>query len=732
MKRISLFGLFIFLCVTTIAQNKLTNELIWGRKSTFNAKSVDAVRSMNDGLHFTAFTADENGNTEIAKFSFETYDKVGIIASEVDMKVNGASKNISIQSYDFNKDETKLLIATEIEYIYRRSFSAKYFVYDIKTKTTTPLSIKEGKQLHAEFSPDGSKIAFVRDNNLFVTDLIVETKITHDGKYNSVINGATDWVYEEEFAIAKGFEWNASGDRIAFYKFDEGHVKEFQMAFYGNLYPDQYKFKYPKAGEENAHVTIHMFNLNTKKTEQLITGNNMDQYIPRIKWTQDPEKLVVQRMNRHQNHLEYILFHDDQTDNPINSVKHKIVYEEKSKTYIEIDDNLIFLKDGKSFIRTSEKNGYNHIYKIDFDGNSTSITDGKWDVVEFKGVDEKKGLIYYTSAEEGAMYQSLYVTDFKGKKKTKLSEKKGKNSPVFSKGMKYYINYHSSANTPSFITLHNAKGKQLKVLEDNAELNKNLESYNLSKKEFITVKTANGDLNGWMIKPPNFDPNKKYPVYVNIYCGPGHNTVMDSWDGRNYFWHQLLAQEGYIVFSVDPRGTMYRGEEFKKSTYLQLGKLETEDMIESAKWLANQPYVDGSRIGIQGWSYGGYMTSLCMTKGADFFKMGIAVAPVTNWKYYDSIYTERFMRTPKENNSGYEDNSPINFVEQLKGKYLLVHGSADDNVHHQNTMDMITALVNANKQFDLFIYPNKNHGIYGGNTRLHLFTKMLDFVKTNL
>jgi dipeptidyl-peptidase-4 len=461
------------------------------------------------------------------------------------------------------------------------------------------------------------------------------------------------------------------------------------------------------------------------------TGNEEDIYFPRIKWTEDPNKLCIMKLNRHQNHLEFLL-----SDNRAKStiIPTNPIYEERSKTYIEINDNLIFSENGNGFYWNSEQSGYNHIYYFSIDGKTKNqITDGNWDVIDFYGVDEKNRVIYYSSSQESAIEKHIYAKSTKGRYFEKLSTRAGTNSAVFSKTFKYYINYHSSASTPPYITMHNSKGKELRVLKDNMALSETLRNYELQEKEFFTFTNSSGDeLNCWMIKPQGFQSRQQYPVLVTIYGGPGRNTVTDSWGGSSYLWHQMLAQQGYLVVSCDPRGTQYRGREFKHSTYMELGKLETEDFIDLAIHLKALPYVDGERIGMQGWSYGGYMTSLCMTKGAAHYSAGIAVAPVTNWRYYDTIYTERFMRTPQENPSGYDDNSPINHVEKLEGNYLLVHGSADDNVHYQNTMEMIDALVKANKQFDLFIYPNKNHGIYGGTTRLHLFNKMTDFLKENL
>jgi dipeptidyl-peptidase-4 len=398
---------------------------------------------------------------------------------------------------------------------------------------------------------------------------------------------------------------------------------------------------------------------------------------------------------------------------------------------IDIDDNLIFLNDGLSILRTSEKNGYKHIYKLDFSGKETQITKGNWDVIEFCGIDNQNKFIYYTAAKKGAIHKGIYKIDLKGNKDIAISSETGQNETDFTPGMNYFVKNYSNANTPPVYSLCDNNGKEIAVLENNETLKNRIKQYEFSKKEFVTFDLDGRSLNGWIIKPTNFDSSKKYPVYVSIYGGPGSNTVSDGWDFNNS-WHQLLAQEGYIVVSVDPRGTMYRGKAFKDLTYLQLGKYETEDFIDVAKLLQTYPYVDKNRIGIQGWSYGGFMTSLAMTKGNGIFKMGIAVAPVTNWKYYDNIYTERFMRTPQENESGYNDNSPIYFANQLQGNYFLIHGSGDDNVHYQNAMEMANALIAANKKFDFFIYPNRNHGIYGGNTRLHLYNMMLEYVKKNL
>ena len=636
-------------------------------------------------------------------------------------------KEVIYDDYEFNADESKILFLTETTPVYRRSFKAVYFLYDIATKKLQPLDTEHQPQTLAEYSPDGTMVSYIHGNDLFVKNIKsgVVTKLTKDGKKNKIINGTTDWVYEEEFSITKAYAWSPDSKMIAFLKFDEREVPEFTMAMYGDLYPEQYKFKYPKAGEVNSKVTAHIVKIKDASIKPITLGEY--EYIPRLNWSETANHLIIQTLNRHQSHLKYHLV-DFTAKKPIQ----RVIFEEKSDTYVEVDNNLLILKDGKSILRTSEIDGYNHIYLLGFDGKTTQITKGNWDVIEFLGIDTANKTIYYSSAEPSSINKAIYSIQIDGTNKKLISTAKGYNEAEFTQGMNYCVLSHSDGNTPPTHALYKNDGTKLRDLETNEELKNKVKSYNFPQKEFLTFNANGVKLNGWMLKPANFDATKKYPVYFNVYGGPGHNEVLDAWDGNDYIYHQLLAQKGYIVVTVDPRGTMYQGAKFKKSTYLQLGKLEIEDIINTAKEIQKLEYVDPTRIGIMGWSYGGFMASLAITKGADVFKMAIAVAPVTNWRYYDNIYTERFMRTPKENEDGYDRNSPINFVDQLKGKYFLIHGSADDNVHYQNSMEMISALVKANKQFDLFIYPNKNHGIYGGNTRNHLFQMMLDYVLENL
>ncbi|MDD2983006.1 MAG: S9 family peptidase [Crocinitomicaceae bacterium] len=707
-----------------IVKAPITVESIW-KNYEFSSRGFAGFKGMKDGEHFTKVNQTKT-SFSITKQKYMQHDGVGeVLLTNSDLMFEG--RKISIDDYDFNQQEDKILITSEMQSVYRRSYVANFFIFDLKTKKISALDSKRLGSTLAEFSPDGTKVAYVFENNMYVKDLASNkiTAITTDGLSNSIINGTTDWVYEEEFAITKGFSWSFDSKNIAFLRFDESAVKEFQLEYYGNLYPDIYTYKYPKAGKDNSKVTTHIYNLTTKKKSKLDLGSY--EYIPRFKWSGSANQLVVQTLNRHQNHVQYHLF--DWTQKKMTS---KVIFEEKSDTYVEIDDNLLILKDGKTILRTSEMDGHMHIYEVGFDGSNKQVTKGNWDVIEFLGIDESSQTIYYTSAEKGAIYQGIYSIQIDGSNKKAISEETGYNAAEFAQGMTYFVKRSSTANTPTVTSLCYKTGEVVAVLEDNQTLNEKLSVYDLTTKEFITIKGATEDLNAWIMKPKNFDASKKYPVYMTIYGGPGSNTVKDAFGGNDYMYHQLLTQRGYIVISVDPRGTMYRGTKFKKSTYLQLGKLETEDFIAVAKELGKMDFIDKNRIGIQGWSYGGYMSSLAMTKGADYFKMGIAVAPVTNWRYYDNIYTERFMRTPQENAAGYDDNSPINFVKNIKGNYFLIHGSADDNVHNQNAMEMVNALVKSNVQFDLFIYPNRDHGIYGGNTRNHLFNMLLDYTLKNL
>jgi dipeptidyl-peptidase-4 len=720
--------ILLLISTSVFAQSKksFTLEDVF-KKGTFSTKGMRGLRSMKDGNTYLTVETDEKTKVRyVAKNNYLDGKQNSILFKETDLVFKGNTLPIST---DFNDNETKVLIPVDEEAIYRRSSKANYFVYDLLTKKITEVSDK-GKQLFATFSPDGNSVAFVRDNNLFVKNLLSgeEKQLTSDGKNNEVINGRSDWVYEEEFSFAQAFYWSPDGKKIAFYKFNEKEVPEFSMTMFDGLYPSEYKYKYPKPGEKNAIVSIHVYDLAASSIKTVDIGTETDQYIPRIRWTQDANTVCVLRMNRHQNKVEYLLAN-------ASTGATKTLMTEIDKYYVDIEkEQLTFLNNGKQFINVSEKDGFNHIYLYDLSGKQIAqITKGAWEVTDIYGIDQKNGVVYYQSSESSPLQRDVYVIGLNGKGKRKISTQAGTNTASFSSNFNYYILANSSAKTPTYVSLHTNKGAVIRVLEDNAKAKAKFAEYQLSSTEFFSLTTSEGvNLNGYMIKPADFDPNKKYPVFMYVYGGPGSQNVADSWSGSRNMWFNYLAQKGYIVACVDNRGTGARGAEFKKMTYQNLGHYETIDQIEAAKWFAKQSYVDGSRIGIWGWSYGGYMSSLCITKGADTFKMAIAVAPVTNWRFYDSIYTERYLRTPQENAKGYDENSPINFADKLKGKFLLIHGTADDNVHFQNSVMFSEALIQANKSFEQAYYPNKNHGIYGGNTTLQLYTKMTDFVLNNL
>lgn len=714
--------LLLLMCVSVFGQQKLTLEEIWG--GTFRAEAMDELQSLKNTDQYTVLNFDRASKSmQIDLYDYATLKKVSTL---IDTKNH---KNLPmIDSYTFNSKENMILLACESDQIFRHSFVADYYLYDISSKQLNKLF--DFKVQEPTFSPDGNQIAYAKDNNLFVYNLQSKTtkQITTDGKKNAIINGITDWVYEEEFAFVRAFDWSASSDKIAFIRFDESEVPEFSMDVYNKgLYPSQEVFKYPKAGEKNALVSLHVYDVKGNTTKKINLGNYNDFYIPRIKWTNEANILSAQVINRHQNNLD-LLFVDGTSGTA------KVILNEKDKAYVDITDNLTFLKDN-SFIWTSEKDGFNHIYHYDKSGKlKNQITKGNWEVTNYYGLDEKSGTIFYQSVENGSINRDTYSIKLNGSGKKRLSSETGTNAATFSPNFEYYINTFSSAKTPSVYTLNNAKtGKEVQSIKKNDALLSKLAKYDLPSKEFFELTTEKGHkLNAWMIKPKDFNPNKKYPVLMFQYSGPGSQQVANKWIDTNDIWYMMLSQQGYIVACVDGRGTGFKGAEFKKVTYKDLGKLEVEDQIDAAKVIGKYNYVDNSRIGIWGWSYGGFMSSNCILKGNDVFKMAIAVAPVTNWRFYDSVYTERFLQTPAENASGYDENSPINHVSKLKGKFLLIHGSADDNVHVQNTMLMVEALVQANKQFDWAIYPDKNHGIYGGKTRLQLYTKMTNFIKDNL
>ena len=704
-------------------QNKeITLEEIWS--GGFRTEGMQALHSMKNGKQYSVLNVNRQTRaSSIDIYDYKTLEKVKtLVASEDIEEIQG------FFDYSFSDDESKVILTTNEKPVFRRSRLGEYYVYDIQSKTLTKVS--DDLVQEPTLSPDGSKIAYGFENNLYVKDLSsgVVKQLTFDGEKNKIINGITDWVYEEEFSFVRAFDWNTDSNKIAFIRFDETNVPEFSMDVFGSgLYQTQQVFKYPKAGEENAKVSLQLYDLDSDKLSEIhVSKSYNDFYIPRIKWTKDADILSAQYMNRHQNELD-LWFIDT------NRSASKLVLEEKDKAYIDVTFNLTFLKDN-SFIWTSEKDGFNHIYHYAKDGGLINqVTRGDWEVTNYYGFNEDENTIYYQSVENGSINRDVYSIKLNSKNKKRLTKTNGTNSASFSADFTYFINTHSSATTPPEYTLHSSKsGNLVKGIKDNDRLAQKVGNYVTSKKEFSTISVNGNALNMWMIKPADFDASKQYPLFMYQYSGPGSQQVANRWNGINDYWYQMLAQEGYIIVCIDGRGTGFKGAEFKKVTQNELGKYEVEDQIAAAKQLGELPYIDASRIGIWGWSYGGFMSSNALFKGNDVFKMAIAVAPVTSWRFYDTIYTERYMSTPQENPSGYDENSPINHVDKLKGDFLLIHGSGDDNVHLQNTMRMVEALVQADKQFEWMVYPDKNHGIYGGNTRLHLYKKMTNFINKTL
>lgn len=714
-----------FISGTLLAQKTITIS-DFTTKNTFQQKSVKGINWMNDGNYYTSLKLNR-----IEKYNTTSGNLEGVIADGARL-----GENFKIVSYQFSSDETKLLILTNRQKIYRRSYTANFYVYDIANKKLTSLS-ENGPQSYATFSPDGNKVGFTRNNNLFYVDLInnKEIQVTSSGEQQRIINGSTDWVYEEELSLTKAFYWSPESSKLAYYIFDESHVKEYNMQLWEKdaFYPNDYRYKYPKAGERNSIVSLQIYDLGSGNHTPIDIGEDQDIYIPRIKWTTTRGLLSVIRLNRLQNKMD-ILHIDALTGKSTN------VLSQNYPTYVDIDeaDDLTYLNDGKHFLITSEESGYKHIYLYTMDGQMVrQITTGNWEVKTFLGINEsiRAKTIYFSSTEDSPKERHIYQIDLNGKKKKKISKTPGIHNINLSKDFSYYIHYHHNSEQPLIVTLFQTRGHQvIKVLENNENLAVTAQSYNLSEKEFFSFPAQDGTmLMGYMLKPNNFDNNKQYPVLLYQYSGPGSQNVTNSWGGGHFYWHQMLAQNGFIVAVVDSRGTGSRGANFQKVTYKQLGKYEVEDHIEAAKYLGSHNYIDAKRIGIWGWSYGGYISSLALFKGADYFKTAIAVAPVTSWRYYDTIYTERYLQKPQDNPRGYDDNSPITHAAKLEGNLLLVHGTGDDNVHFQNAVYLQNALIAAGKQFTSFFYPNRAHGIRKGKqTRSHLYELITDYLLNNL
>ncbi|MDG4945173.1 S9 family peptidase [Weeksellaceae bacterium KMM 9713] len=711
MKQTFLYFFCFFTLQTGFGQEFTLDDLF---RFEYYPNAVQGGASMLDGEHFTLLS-----DTGIEKYSYKTFQKVDQI------------KNGRFTDYFFNADESYLFLETKSEPIFRRSKRSVYTLYNLKTKEETKLF--DGKMIQEPtLSPDGKKVAFVFENNLYFQDIATQkvSQITSDGSAGEIINGVTDWVYEEEFSFVRAFDWSADSNTIAFIRFDESHVPEIGIDIYGNdqaLYPSQLKFKYPKAGEKNSLVEVKLYDLKSNKTKTLDLSEYSDFYIPRIQFSKKADELALVVSNRHQNKLDVFLVNTT-------SLEKKKLFTETDKAWIDTDNLTLDFLDDNSFLWNSERDGYRHIYHYSDKGKLINqVTKGKWEVTNFYGYSPENKRIYFQSTEPGSMNRGVYSIGINGKRKQTLADKPGMNSANFSHSFAYFILTHDQANTVPTYSLANGKnGDILTVLEDNSRAKAYWEQKNPAPKVFSEIDINGVKLNSYMIKPKDFDPNKEYPLFMYLYGGPGSQQATNRADTFNYWWFQVLADAGYVVVCVDNRGTGGKGAEFKKVTYKNLGHYEIEDQMAAAKYYGSLPFIDKDRIGMFGWSFGGYMTSLAMTKGADIFKMGIAVAPVTNWKYYDTVYTERFLQTPQENESGYNDNSPINYVDLMKGNFLMIHGTADDNVHVQNAMQFAEALIQANKEFEYMVYPDKNHGIFGGNTRRHLYNKMTKFIKENL
>ena len=702
------------------AQQPFSLDSLW--QGAYEAKRLESIRPMKDGTSYTVLEeATSERATKIVRYEYVKQSK-----GELLFDSSAFSEFQTFTSYSFSKEENKILIETDPIPVYRRSKVAKYWIYDLITKSVEKIS--DNPIQEPLLSPDGSKVAYVFQRNLFVKDLITQktTQLTYDGNYKT-LNGITDWVYEEEFGFVRAFDWSADSNQLVFMRFDESNVPIFSMDIYGSdLYQFPYMFCYPKAGEENSKIEIYVVDLVNGDKNLIVFPGEHPYYIPRIKFGLLSNQLLIQTINRHQNHLKLWQWNTQ-------SKEIQLLLEEKDKAYVSIHDNLKILED-QSFLWTSERDGYNHIYHYNAQGNLIrQLTRGKWEVTSVFVVNPKTKELYYQSVEQGSTERQLYAIKLSGKGKRVLQNSKGTHGANFSADGSYYIHSFSDEQTPPKYALYETKKNSLiKPLLDNSELKNKISSLGFSNREFSTLQIHGEELNMWMIKPSDFDPNKKYPLLMFQYSGPGSQQVSNRWGNEQLLWHKWFANKGFIIACVDGRGTGFKGAEFKKATYMNLVKYETLDQIAAAKSLSQLPYIDSARIGIWGWSFGGHMATQCLLTGNETFSMAIAVAPVTNWRFYDTIYTERFLRTPQENPTGYDLNSPLNFADQLKGKFLIIHGSGDDNVHVQNTMRMVEALIQADKQFEWMIYPDKNHGIAGGNTRKHLFTKMTKFIIDNL
>ncbi|MDR1561687.1 MAG: S9 family peptidase [Dysgonamonadaceae bacterium] len=717
------YKLFIYLLacglfIPVVASAQITlDDIIGGR---FSTKGVGGLRSLPDGEHFTRLSEDRK---MILRYAWKTQQ---IVDTLFDVAKARETRLDKIEGYEICQTGLRIVVWKDVEHIYRHSWKADFYDYDVRRNFLKPLSDQKGKLRLPTFSPDGRMCAFVRDNNIWLKkfDYDTESQVTTDGEYGRIINGATDWVYEEEFGTTKLMSWSADSKFLAFVKTDETDVPLHRFQdFDGSLHPGFYEYKYPKPGETNSTVAAYIYDVDTKKIKKMDVPLDRDGYIPEIRFTEHPEQLAVMTLNRHQNSFDMYYVN-------ARSAVARLVLHDENERYIEPDRlrGIIFTR--THFLYVSEKSGYAHAYLYNINGiQERQITSGNWDLTAVYGINPVTQTLYYQSAEESPLRRAVYKIDAKGVK-TNLSQGKGTNSATFSATFSYYVNHFSSATTPDLITLHDERGKQLAVLADNSALRSKVADTGLPDKEFFTFINASGDtLNGWLRKPLNFDPTRKYPLLMTQYSGPSSQTVLDNYEVS---WDCSLAGLGYIVASIDGRGTGARGEEFRKCTYLQMGIAESDDQISGARYLGSLPYVDRDRIAIWGWSFGGYNVLMSMSRGGGIFRAGVAIAPVTDWRFYDSVYTERYMRTPQENEHGYNISSPVHLAADLKGRLLLVHGTSDDNVHFLNSTSYARALQESGIMFDQHIYPSKDHSIAGRSTRRHLYSLVIDFLNRNL
>ena len=723
----------LFAASAMLAGERLDLKAVAG--GDFVGEALTRVEPMADGETYAQISKD---GKQVVKYSFKTGKQVGVI---FDANVVRGANIGSIDGYVMSPDGRRMLIQTHTKRIYRRSFTAEYYIYTLGNSSVVPLS-DGGPQQTPIFSPDGNQIAFVRDNNIFLVKLLydnAESQVTKDGKRNEVINGIPDWVNEEEFATNSSMVFTADSKQICWIRYDESAVKEYSMQmFKGSTpsmdeyadYPGFYSYKYPMAGGENSKVAVYSYDIKSRQTRKMQLPLDADGYIPRIKMTSDPTKVAIFTLNRHQDNLSIYMA------NPLSTVCQLVIQDKVDKYFKEEAMANIKITD-RHILMPSDRDGYMHLYLYTLGGQlKRRVTRGNYEVTDVYGYDEATGDVYYAANELGPQDKQVYVAHQNGKTE-RLTAREGYNSATFSAGYKYFINTWSDINTPVVYTLNNNSGKVLSTLVDNKGLKEKLAAYDLGTRELFSFTTSEGvKLNGWMVKPAGFDASRRYPVIMYQYGGPGNQQVLNSWNigmcGQGALLEQYMAQQGYIVVCVDGRGTGGRGAEFEKCTYLRLGELEAKDQVETALWLGSQPYVDKNRIGIWGWSYGGWNTLMSMSEGRPVFRAGVAVAPPTSWRYYDTVYSERYMRTPKENPSGYDEVNPMARVDKLSGALLICHGLADDNVHFQNTAEYTEALVQADKDFKENIYTNRNHSIYGGNTRNHLFRQIVNFFNAEM